>query len=67
MPKLFEIYTDGNALWGLATESENYDILMDTQHHQGWYSNEISLEDALVKYGNMALQARKTQESQVPW
>ena len=65
--KLFEIYTDGNALWGLATESGNFDILMDTKHHQGWYSKEITLLDALVKYGNMALQSQKTLESQVPW
>lgn len=59
---LYEIYTDGNALFILTT-AEHVHKFLDGK--TGWYSMEISFVDALIKYGNMALQSRKTLEASV--
>ena len=59
---LYEIYTEGNSLFILTT-AEHVHKFLDGK--TGWYSKEISFVDALIKYGNMALQSRKTLEASV--
>ena len=65
MDKIYEIYTEGNSLFMLTTEQHLFDIMMD-KNHKGWYFKEISLADAICKYGNMALAAKRNLESQCP-
>ena len=60
--KLYEVYTDGNALF-ILTSVENVHKFIDGK--KGWYSKEISFVDALIKYGNMALQSWKSWEASV--
>ena len=59
---IYEIYTEGNSLYMLTTEQNLYDILID-KNHKGWYFKEISLVDAICKYGNMPLANRRALES----
>lgn len=66
MDKIYEIYNTGNSVVMLTTEQHLYDIMMD-EHHKGWYYKELSLADTICIYGNMALAAKRSLESQVPW
>lgn len=59
---LYEVYTDGNALF-ILTSAEHVHKFLDGK--KGWYSKEISFVDAIIKYGNMALQSRKSWEASV--
>lgn len=65
MDKIYEIYTDGNALFMLTTEQNLFEVMMD-ENHKGWYFKEIRLAEAICKYGNMALAAKRSLESQCP-
>ena len=58
--KLFEIYTDGNALHML-TQAKYVDKILEA--HPGWYAKRISLVDALVKYGIKALSSERYLQS----
>ena len=56
MMKLYEIYTDTGELVQLATNNDHPAILSE---HPDWIAREVDIVEALVKYGNMAIQASK--------
>ena len=54
--KLYEIYTDRDELVQLTTNNEHLAILSE---HPDWIAREVDIVEALVKYGNRAIQASK--------
>lgn len=62
MEKIYELYNgDGKMQW-LCTKANLHDTLM-RPNFAGWTYKELSIAEALVKYGNMALDAEKRHEA----
>ena len=62
MEKIYELYNAGGKLQWLCTQEDLYDTMM-RPNCSGWTYKELSIAEALVKYGNMALSAQKRHET----
>lgn len=62
MEKVYELYDNDGRMQRLCTQADLYDTLMNPKC-SGWTYKELTLAEAIVKYGNMAFAAQRRHET----